>query len=541
MTETLFTGGTIITMDDLHPLAEAVVVRNGKIEYVGDEPTAKTLVSTDHEQVDLAGHYLLPGFIEAHSHPLWAAKTRGDPVVDVRAETVPTYVALIAKIKRRVAVAKPDEYLLFFGLDAQLHPDMEPPSRAFLDQLAPNNPIGIQTSNCHALYLNSAGLDACGIDETFVTPEGSIVERDIENRPTGMVGEAITWRALETFYEAWGDDRLSEQFEASIREFVENGITTVTEHLYMPFYKAYYINALKKGLPLPRIAAYQQATTHDMQVEEMDLGEDRLWMAGVKIHADGSPFIGNIWLTEPYLESEITIKRMDLKPGHTGSLNYPQAFFDKMLKTYFDAGWQMSIHTQGDRTIDMVLDLVETLIKESPQEDHRFRLEHCALMRIDQIKRAKKLGVLCSFFINHITHWGAPIEDSLFGKSRAAHYMPVGSAVKEGVRTSLHADTPMTDPSALELMKAATTRIAGDGRCLGPEERISLESALKSVTIDAAYQINMEGKLGSITSGKHADFVLLDGNPLEAEPGKLTEISIKATYLAGTKVWMNEE
>jgi len=262
-------------------------------------------------------------------------------------------------------------------------------------------------------------------------------------------------------------------------------------------------------------------------------------MAGVKIHADGSPFIGNIWLTKPYLESEITLKRMHLKPGHTGSLNYPQAYFEKMVRTYFAMGWQMTVHTQGDRTIDMVLDLVEALLAEQPRPDHRFRLEHCALMRGDQIDRAHRLGVLCSFFINHITHWGAPIEDALFGPERAAHYMPAGSAAAAGMRISLHADTPMTDPSALELMKAATTRLAGDGRVLGESERLDRMTALRSVTIDAAYQIGMEDKLGSIAPGKHADLVVLDSNPLEGPAVALAEIPVTATYLAGNRVWSN--
>lgn len=536
MSGVLFTGGPIVTLDDSVHLPEAVAVLDGLIVSVGTLDDARSSLPGEHDVVDLQGRCLLPGFIDAHSHPLWAAKTRGAPVVDVRAETVPTYAALMAKVRRRVAAAKPGEYLLFFGLDAQLHPDMEAPTRDFLDEVAPDNPLGIQTSNCHALFLNSAGFEACGIDENFETPTGSVIERDSNNRPTGKLAEAITWRALETFYEAWGDDRLGEGFEASIREFVENGITTVTEHLYMPYYKAYYQNALKNGWPMPRIAAYQQATTADMKVEDFVLGEDRLWMAGVKIHADGSPFIGNIWLSQPYLENTVTLEKMNLKPGHTGSLNYPQDYFEKMVRTYFAEGWQMTIHTQGDRTIDMVLDLVEQLLHQTPRPDHRFRLEHCALMRSDQIERAQDLGVLCSFFINHITHWGGPIEDSLFGSERAAHYMPAGSAVKQGMRISLHADTPMTDPSALELMKAATTRLAADGRCVGPDERIDITTALKAVTIDAAFQIGMEDKLGSITSGKHADFVVLDRNLLASEVGTLTDIQVMSTYLAGELV-----
>lgn len=535
----LFFGGTIITMDEDRPTVDAVAINDGRIVAMGQTDQVRQAVGPDCPETDLEGRILLPGFIEAHSHILWAAKTRGAPVVDVRAETVPTYQALLAKVRRRVAVAKPGEHLLFFGLDAQLHPDMEQPSRALLDEIAPDNPLGIQTSNCHALFMNSRGFEACNIDENTPTPTGSVIERDENGRPTGKIAEAITWSALEVFYGSWGDTRLSAQFKASIDEFIRNGITTLTEHLYMPFYKSYYQAALQQGLPVPRVAAYQQAVSSDMQVEALRVGDDRLWMAGVKIHADGSPFIGNIWLTQPYLETPITLERMMLKPGHTGGPNYPQAYFEQMVRTYFAEGWRMSVHTQGDRTIDMVLDLVEQILIETPRSDHRFRLEHCALMRDDQIKRAQRLGVLCSFFINHITHWGAPIEDALFGPERAAHYMPAGSALRSGMRISLHADTPMTDPSCLELMQAATTRLAGDGRCLGPDERMDSLSALKAVTIDAAYQIGMEDSLGSITVGKHADLVILAANPLDTPHADLAAIAIEETWLAGERVWQN--
>ena len=308
----------------------------------------------------------------------------------------------------------------------------------------------------------------------------------------------------------------------------------------MPFYKAYYLSALKKGWPLPRIAAYQQALTPDMTVEPMNIENDRLWMAGVKIHADGSPFIGNIWLSQPYLDNEITRVNMNLPPGHTGSVNYPQAHFEKMVRNYVSQGWQMTIHTQGDRTIDMVLDLLDEIVSEDTRPVYRFRLEHCALMRDDQIERAVRMGVLASFFINHITHWGAPIEDVLFGPERAAHYIPAGTAAKQGMRISLHADTPMTDPSCLELMQAAMTRRANDGRCLGPGERLEAQTALRAVTIDAAYQIGKEDVLGSISPGKHADFVVVDANPLQTDSNRIRDIKIQQTWLAGERVWTND-
>ena len=537
MRETLFHGGTVIPVDGPSQNPDAVAVREGRIISVGSLSEVEDSVGAKPVRIDLSGNFLLPGFIDAHSHPLWAAKTRGAPVVDIRAETVPTHEAVWRKIERRVAAARPGEHLLFFGLDAQLHDGFKAPTRERIDEIAPDNPLGIQTSNCHALYLNSAGFAVCGIDENTETPVGSIIERQSCGRPSGKIAEAITWQALEVFYEAWGDDRLNDEFKATIDEFIRQGITTTTEHLYLPFYKAYYLSAIGRGWPLPRIAAYQQAVTPDMQVELMNVGDDRLWMAGVKIHADGSPFIGNIWLTEPYLENEVTLERMDLRAGHTGSPNYPQVYFEEMVRNYVSQGWQMTIHTQGDRTIDMVLDLLEEVLADFPRPDHRFRLEHCALMRDDQIERAVKLGVLSSFFINHITHWGAPIEDVLFGPKRAAHYVPAGSAVKQGMRISLHADTPMTDPSCLHLMQAAMTRKAGDGRCLGPEQCLDAETALRAVTIDAAYQIGKEGVLGSISPGKHADFVVLSENPLSVQPDEISKIKVLQTWLGGERVY----
>lgn len=541
MPQTLFSGGSIVTVDPHYPNPEAVISDDGRISFCGSLAEAERTVTPGCTRIDLAGSFLFPGFIDAHSHPLWAAKTRGAPVVDIRAETVPTFDAVFAKIERRVAVAEPGEYLLFFGLDVQLHTGFVEPTRALLDTMCPNNPLGIQTSNCHALYMNSAGFDACGISAATPTPTGSIIERNEDGYPTGKIAEAITWKALETFYQAWGDTRLNAEFRASINEFIQHGITTTTEHLYLPFYKAYYLSALKQGWPLPRIAAYQQAVTADMRVEDMNLFDDRLWMAGVKIHADGSPFIGNIWISQPYLENDITLRKMGLPKGHQGGVNYPKAYFEEMVRTYVSQGWQMTIHTQGDRTIDMVLDLLEDVLAENPRPDHRFRLEHCALMRDDQIDRAIQLGVLSSFFINHITHWGAPIEDALFGPERAAHYMPAGSAAKKGMRISLHADTPMTDPSALELLQAATTRRAGDGRCVGPDECLDIETALRAVTIDAAYQIGKDDVLGSITPGKHADFVILDQNPLTIDTSSLSTIHIEETWLAGKRVWSRHD
>jgi len=539
MTVIIFHGGDIITMDNETRTCEAVVIEEDRITGVGKLRDMQAL-APQAELIDLQGNTLLPGFIDAHSHILWAAKTRGEPVVDIRAITEPTFAKVLAKIRRRLSHARADECLVFFGLDAQLHPDMVEPTREMLDEIAPDNPIAIQTSNCHAVYLNSAAMALCHIDKNTPDKPGGVIVRDKNGVPTGKVMEATTWDVLDIFYGVWGESRLSQEFETSAKKFLAEGITTVTEHLYLPYYKSYYQAAAKAGLSLPRIAAYQQATSADMQVDQFD-NSDNLWMAGVKIHADGSPFIGNIWLSEPYLDTKVTIERMNLKSGHTGGLNYSIDYFTEMVRTYFNQGWQMSVHTQGDKTIDMVLNVIEDLLAENPRQDHRFRLEHCALMREDQIQRAQRLGVVCSFFISHIRYWGAAIEDYLFGPERASHYMPVGTAIKHGMPVSLHADTPMTDATALGLVQTAINRKTADGRIIGSGESISAEAALRAVTIDAAWQLCKEDSIGSISVGKYADLVILDDNPLTTDPDDLHRINIVQTWIAGKNVYIRNE
>jgi predicted amidohydrolase YtcJ len=536
----IFHGGQIITMDDTLPECESIVVGKDKILATGDFSKLDRQFP-GAEKIDLKGQYLLPGFIDAHSHILWAAKTRGEPVVDIRAITEPTFEKVLAKIQRRMKHAKNGECLVFFGLDAQLHPDMIEPDKAMLDAIAPDNPIAIQTSNCHAVYLNSAALELCQLNRNTPDKPGGIIIRDGSGMPTGKVMEATTWDVLDIFYEVWGQIRLDKELKNSADKFLQEGITTVTEHLYLPYYKAYYLSALIQGHVLPRIAVYQQATDPDMKVDKIENLPNQIWMAGVKMHADGSPFIGNIWLSEPYLESEITIERMHLKPGHTGSINYSEDYLRNMIESYVAQGWPMTVHTQGDRTIDMVLDIIDDMVmsKKLPQ-DHRFRLEHCALMKSEQIDRAIQLGVICSYFINHIKYWGEVVEDHLFGAERAAHYMPAGSACERGMRISLHADTPMTDASALVMMQTAVTRKTLNGRVIGLIERLTVEQALRAVTIDAAYQLFMEDSIGSIRENKLADFVVLDKNPLDVPVNELENIRISETWLAGQKVYSSE-
>ena len=204
-----------------------------------------------------------------------------------------------------------------------------------------------------------------------------------------------------------------------------------------------------------------------------------------------------------------------------------------MLETYRARGWQVLTHTQGDRSTREVLDAYEEALRGRENADHRWRLEHCALITPEDVERAAHLGVALSFHANHVYYYGPELRESILGPVRAGRLMPVATALKHGHRVSLHADSPMYPPEPLRLMSTVVTRRTRTGEQLGPSEAITPEQALRAVTIDAAWQLFAHGTTGSIEAGKFADFALLERNPLEVPPEDLADIQVIGTWLGG--------
>lgn len=535
----IFHGGEIITVDEQRPSVAAVAVKDGRIISAGSYETVMDHASPETETIDLAGRTLLPGFVEPHGHPMLTAYYRGSPVIDVRAVNSPTFAAVMQVVNRRVAKAAQGEWLHFVGLDPQLHTDMHEPTIQELDAIAPNNPLTIQTSNLHVVYANSAAFQRRGWSKATLAPDGGTIYLDAHGELTGKVGERAV-EILNPFYEERGVEGSERAFHEWIWKHVRAGITTGTEIGFRPYMVDPYREYAKKPNPLMRIFAYDGVNAEGVTRCRFNEGNDFFKIIGIKIIADGSPFVGNIFLSKPYLNTELTLKRMGLPKDHTGQTNWTMQQLAEALPKYASEGWQLATHTQGDRAVDMMLDLYEQVLASHPRDDHRFRLEHCAMLSDAQIERAMKLGVVCSFFPAHLYYWGEPIADHMFGPDVAAKYMPFGSAARAGMRFSLHADAPMTDPSPLLCMQIATTRRTKAGRVLGPDQCISREQALRAVTLDAAYQLFMENHIGSITVGKYADFTVLAENPLKTKSDSLGDIKVHGTWLAGRQIFWED-
>jgi predicted amidohydrolase YtcJ len=309
----------------------------------------------------------------------------------------------------------------------------------------------------------------------------------------------------------------------------------VSDHAYAPKTAPLY-RALVEGDAAPlRVRAYEVGRG-DALSEPPGSGDDRFRLIGVKYWADGSPWQGNIAVSVPYLNTPVTLQKMGLPRDYHGSMNYTKEQIAEEVGKYFPQGYQFAIHAHGDLAIDAVLDVYEAQLKQTPQPDHRLRLEHCGCMRDEQFARAAALGVTVSLFMAHVYYWGDVLHDSLFPPEVADRWAAAGSALRAGVRISFHNDGFVSPTRPLLNIQTAVTRATRSGRVLGPEQAISVEQALRAQTIDAAYQLFMDDIVGSLETGKLADLVVLAENPLAVAPERIGAIAVEATYVGGVKV-----
>lgn len=533
-------GGPVLTIDPRRPRAEAIAVEGGRILAVGSIGEIARQAGPGTARMDLKGAALLPGLIEAHGHPFFSGLLWGDPVVDIRAVHTPTFEAALEKVRRRVAKAKPGEFLYFLGLDPQLHAGLRELDRDELDRIAPHNPLALQTASMHAVYLNSMAIAACKLQDDTPDPPGGKLFRDASGRLTGKLIENARAFVYAGFHDVLGPERLSRELGNWLWKFAAAGITTTSEIGMRDGWRS-FLEAAAQSADMPvRVRGYEMLTPGRAIDIPLNNGDDRFAVIGMKMQADGSPFVGNIWVSRPYLTNDVTVTGMGLAPGHTGHMNYTRDQLQEIVDRAASAGWQVAIHVQGDRTFDVVLDCLESALARFPDARRPFRLEHCALISDAQLARAHKLGVVCSFFLPHHYYWGEAIRDNMFGPERASRYMPSGTATRLGMRVSYHCDAPMTWPDMLGCVQTAVTRRTRQGALIGESEIVDIDNALRAITIDAAHHLQMEDRVGSLEVGKLADLCILDADPTTHDPSKVRDIPVLATYLAGRPAFRSE-
>ncbi|GAA4988374.1 amidohydrolase [Yinghuangia aomiensis] len=524
----IFTGGPVVTVDPERPFAQAVAVAGGRITAVGETADMAGVRGPDTEIVDLEGRCLMPGFVEPHGHPTEDAVVLGDRIADIRPVTLrdpdDVFAAILAEVDRR----GPDGAWLY-GWDPLLQRGLPEPTLDWLDGLAPHHPLVIMHNSGHQAYFNTAAARSLGLDRDTPDPVGAHYGRDDDG---GLDGTAYETAAIGRVLAPALPADFPAALNSTYARFNAAGITMASDMAFTPALRG----AVAASTPTVRLRLYEVSNPQRASDLVPDNGDDLVRQVGIKMWADGSPWVGNIATSFPYLDTPST-RAIGLDAHHRGHANYTPEQLADLAEAYFPKGWQLACHVHGDDAVTMVLDVWEDLLRRHPRPDHRLRLEHVGTMRPDQYRRAAALGVTCSIFVDHLYYWGNVMVDGLFGIEHGTHYALAGSALESGMRISFHNDGPVTPLEPLRNIATAVTRATSSGRVLAPEERITLDRAIRAQTLDAAWQMFADDVTGSIALGKYADLVVLDEDPYRTPAEDLPGIGVHATYLAGLPVF----
>lgn len=554
---TLYFNGNIITINSDLPIAEAMLVIEGKIESIGKLDDLDIENINHLQKKDLNGKTVLPGFIDVHTH--FAISMFLSEMHDLSGFKHNNNKEVWNHFEEICKNVNDDKWLIFKGLDPILVHDLKTPTLQYLDSIAPNNPIVITSQSLHSYWANSKAFEKVGINKNTPNPSNhSYYERDSLGNFTGLIAEQ---EAFKPFTETLQAEVLTAQLMSEVSKkvmlnYAKNGNTTIvstgltiadskplilTEHLSAehPTLLGGFLSKIGQfptRQPMPRHFIYMRHDRSHLLPEARGEGNDFYDIIGIKHWYDGSPYIGSMYMEEPYLANELTTDKLDIPENSKGkALIDKQELKDFIIENHRN-GWQIAIHTQGDAAIKDVVNAYQELDNELDFSQSRHRLEHCLMLPISELDKMRQLHLTPSFHINHIYYYGDALFNDMLGEERTNNLLPINSAIRNDLIVSLHADQPMFESLPFRLIQTALQRETKTGRVIGEEESIGLMDAIKALTINAAWQINMEEKIGSLEKGKYADFIILDKNPMEAPLEQLHLIECIETFINGNKV-----
>lgn len=506
---------------------EAMLVENGRITAVGSRDEVPAPVGA--RRIDLGEGWAVPGLIEPHGHPSEAAQLLGDGVIDIRPVTLGSADAVWSSI--RAALAAGPARVLANGWDPLLQRGLTPPDRAELDAVAGDTPLVIVHNSLHSAYFNTAAAREAGIDRGTPDPAGASFGRDAAGELSGVAYEAAAVMRIAGPVMAAARARLPQRMAEHLADVRRRGITTVADLTWTSELGPLYAGLREAGSLPVRVRGYEMSRPGATATAPLENGDVWVRQTGIKVWSDGSPWVGNIATSFPYLDNAVT-RGIGLEPGHIGRANYTTEQLIEIGSQYAGDGWQLACHSHGDVAIDSTLDAYEELIRRLELRDHRFRVEHCGLMTPAQFRRAASLGVTVSLFVDHITYWGDVLVDDLFGE-RGSAWADAGAAFAAGHRATFHNDGTVTPYEPLRNMAVAETRTSRTGRRLGGGTGVTRLDALRAHTSNAAWQLRSEHEIGALAPGLRADFAVLDVDPRTADPEALAEARVLATAVDG--------
>jgi len=533
----IYVNGTVITMNGAQ-IVQAVAVRGDRIVGAGTNADIRKMAGSSAAVVDLKGKTMLPGLIDAHSHismagvwALFTANLSSPPLGKVN-----NIDDLVAALRAKAQETPKGQWVRGQGYDQTLLTEARHPTRYDLDKASTDHPIFIFHASGHLAVVNSMALKMAGIAKDSPQPSGGVIEKDSKTgEPNGVMEENA-----QMLFPMMPKLTAGQQLEAiqwAVHDYVSHGVSTSTiadgaEGGISPDIQA----ASKAGALTLRIVAMMHGPLNGDFPSAHMIGNEMLKTGltiGEDVH-DGSPQGCTAYFRNPYYTN------CNGDPKFRGYPHESREELAAKVKKFNRLGYQLAIHANGDAAIDDVIYAYREAQKDFPRTDTRFRIEHAQATREDQLDEMKELGISPSFFVSHTYYWGDQHRDIFMGPELGAHISPLRSAIKRGIRFSIHLDTPVTPMSPLQAVWSAVNRVTRTGKVLGPDQRITPLEALRAVTIDAAWQEHDEKIKGSIEIGKFADFIVLADNPLTIDPMKIKDMDVLETIVGGKSVYKRD-
>ena len=537
----VYTAKKIITMEPALPEAEAVAVRDGRIVAVGTLESLRPWTRAHETRIDrrLEDKVLMPGFIDPHVHPSLPAVLTQFPFLAPDDWSLPTGEfpgATDPKTyeKRLKALVEkhqdPDIPFIAWGYHPLWHGEIY---REQLNAWFPDTPVMLWHRSFHEIIGNDAAFKLLGVSESDTEGEHEI------NWARGHFWENGARVLLPKMPFLFDPARYGQGMANFLEMIHRAGVTTVLDMGTGVFGNPAAEIALVRSVAEQRQAPARIIMTPIItdflsrgktpqeamaEIDEWRTGNSRRVLVDrhLKLMMDGAIFSGLSQMGPPgYID------------GHEGQWMAPLEVTSAWARVFWNAGYKLHAHTNGDKSAAAFIDLLRTLQAENARPDHRFTLEHFAYSTEDQSRQLKALGAVVS--ANPYYHYilSDIYADQWLGPDRASQMVRLGSLERHGVPFALHSDSPMAPLSPLTLAYNATNRITINGRQTGAEERISLDAALRAITIDAAWVMGWEDEIGSIRAGKRADFTVLDSDPYQAGPPGLMDVSVWGTVFEG--------
>jgi predicted amidohydrolase YtcJ len=530
----LLVNGNIHTMEPDAPAATALAVDrgSGRLLTVGDDAQIRALAGPLTETLDLRGHTVLPGFIDAHTHLLGYAQSRLD--VDLRG--VPSEDEAVARVRTRAERTPPSAWVFGHSWDKNQWPGQRFPTRASLDAAIPDHPVALSSHDFHSLWVNSPALRLAGITRETTDPGSGRIGRDAAGEPDGLLFEGEAMALVEEIAVPADDETLLAELRRILAELHSRGITGVhniegdRSLRLMQRLRAERALSARVLLYLPR-AVLPDAVRLGLQA---GFGDDRLRFAGIKVFMDGALGSQTAAMLDPY----------EGQPSNRGLLTTSEPEIERAVREAASGGIGMAIHAIGDRAVHAALDGIEAALRQRADQPAgealpvRFRLEHVQLATEADIQRMARLGVVGSVQPFHAVvdrhaaerYWGVRHR-------RAYAYQTMRES---GVRLAFGSDVPVDTPDPLRILHAAINRtddtVMGQSPWL-PDQALTVAQALWAYTLGAAYAGGQEAHQGSLAPGKLADLIVLAEDPFTLPKERIAGARIAATLVGGELVY----